>query len=62
MFARAYASLMVICVPGTMQFELSKERQVRKKKARTWTEAAKLVSSVNEKSHYAAVLSLHVYD
>lgn len=53
---------MVICVPGTMQFELSKERQVRKKKARTWTEAAKLVSSVNEKSHYAAVLSLHVYD
>ncbi|XP_071036332.1 putative Polycomb group protein ASXL2 [Parasteatoda tepidariorum] len=41
---------MVICVPGKMQFELSKERQARKKKARTWTEAAKLALELYPKT------------
>ncbi|XP_035233809.1 putative Polycomb group protein ASXL3 isoform X2 [Stegodyphus dumicola] len=41
---------MVICVSGKMQIELSKERQVRKKKARTWTEAAKLALELYPKT------------
>ncbi|XP_054710744.1 polycomb protein Asx-like [Uloborus diversus] len=41
---------MVICVSGKMQFELSKERQARKKKARTWTEAAKLALELYPKT------------
>ncbi|GIY88150.1 hypothetical protein CDAR_191181 [Caerostris darwini] len=41
---------MVISVSGKMQFELSKERQVRKKKVRTWTEAAKLALELYPKT------------
>lgn len=33
-----------------MQYELSKERQVKKKKARTWTEAAKLALEMYPKT------------